>query len=175
VNAAEGADLAEVQKAVDEAVSDTPAIEVLDKDGFVGSIVDQITAFVTVIYGLLVLSIIIALIGIANTLSLSINERTRELGLLRAVGMNRSQLRSTVRWEAVLISVLGAVVGIGLGILLSYALVTSLGDFGLNEFALPVTSMVVIVVLAAGIGVLASILPSRRAAKMPILGAIAHD
>jgi putative ABC transport system permease protein len=122
-----------------------------------------------------VLSIIIALIGIANTLSLSINERTRELGLLRAVGMNRPQLRAAVRWEAVIISVLGALVGIAIGILLSWALVTSLAGFGLNQFALPVASLLVIVVLAAGIGVLASILPARRAARLPILDAIAHE
>ena len=80
-----------------------------------------------VIYGLLLLSIIIALIGVANTLSLSINERTRELGLLRAVGMNRSQLRSSIRWEAVLISVLGTLVGLALGLVLSWALVQALG------------------------------------------------
>ena len=174
-NIEEGADLDEVMAAVDEAIAETPAVEVLDKDGFIGSIVDQITAFVTVIYALLVLSIVIALIGIANTLSLSINERTRELGLLRAVGMDRGQLRATVRWEAVLISVLGALVGIALGILLSWALVTSLEGFGLNQFALPVGSLVVIVVLAACIGVLASILPARRAAKLAILDAIAHE
>jgi putative ABC transport system permease protein len=171
----EGADLDQVIADVEEATSATPAIVVLDKDGFIGSIVDQITSFVTVIYGLLVLSIIIALIGIANTLSLSINERTRELGLLRAVGMNRPQLRAAVRWEAVIISVLGALVGIGIGILLSWALVTSLEGFGLNQFALPVGSLVVIVVLAAAIGVMASILPARRAAKLPILDAIATE
>ena len=111
----EGADLDAVLVEVDDAISETPSMEVLDRDGFVGDLSAQITSFVTVIYALLFLSIIIALIGIANTLSLSINERTRELGLLRAVGMNRNQLRSAIRWEAVLISVLGALVGIALG------------------------------------------------------------
>ena len=129
----------------------------------------------TVIYALLLLSIIIALIGIANTLSLSINERTRELGLLRAVGMNRNQLRSAIRWEAVLISVLGALVGIALGMLLSWALVTSLGGFGLNSFAVPVPSLIVIVVLAALLGTLASVRPARRAARLAILDAIATE
>jgi putative ABC transport system permease protein len=171
----DGADLDTVMRDVDEAVSDTPGLEVLDRDGFIGSIVEQISAFVTVIYALLLLSIVIALIGIANTLSLSIHERTRELGLLRAVGMDRSQLRSAVRWEAVVISVLGALVGIGLGILISWALVTALAGFGLGQFALPVASLVVIVVLAAGIGVLASILPARRAARLAILDAIAQE
>jgi putative ABC transport system permease protein len=150
-------------------------MEVLDRDGFVGDLSSQITSFVTVIYALLLLSIIIALIGIANTLSLSINERTRELGLLRAVGMNRNQLRSAIRWEAVLISVLGALVGIALGMLLSWALVTALAGFGLNEFAVPVPSLVVIVVLAAVLGTLASVRPARRAARLAILDAIATD
>ena len=172
---AEGADLDAVLADVEEAVSDTPSLAVLDRDGFIGDLSSQITSFVTVIYGLLVLSIIIALIGIANTLSLSINERTRELGLLRAVGMNKSQVRSAIRWEAVLISVLGALVGISLGLLLSWALVTSLGGFGLNTFAIPVVPLVVIVVLAALLGTLASVRPARRAAKMTILDAIATD
>ncbi len=172
---AEGANLDTVLADVEEAVSGTPALAVLDRDGFIGDLSSQITSFVTVIYGLLVLSIIIALIGIANTLSLSINERTRELGLLRAVGMNRSQLRSAIRWEAVLISVLGALVGISLGLLLSWALVTSLGGFGLNSFAIPVMPLVVIVVLAALLGTLASVRPAQRAAKMTILDAIATD
>lgn len=171
----QGADVEEVIAAVEKATADTPALEVLDRDGFIGSLANQITAFVNVIYGLLVLSIIIALIGIANTLSLSINERTRELGLLRAVGMGRRQLRSTIRWEAVLISMLGAVVGIGLGIFLSYAVVSSLEGFGLKHFALPAGSMLVIVLLAAVLGVLASIRPARRAARLAILDAIAED
>lgn len=171
----DGADLPTVLADLEEATASTPALDVLDKDGFVESITSQITSFVTVIYGLLILSIIIALIGIANTLSLSINERTRELGLLRAVGMDRKQMRSTIYWEAVLMAILGTLVGIGLGIGLSYALVESLSGFGLNEFALPVGSLVTIVVLAAVLGTLASIRPARRAAKLAILDAIATE
>ncbi len=89
--------------------------------------------------------------------------------------MNRNQLRSAIRWEAVLISVLGALVGIALGLLLSWALVTALGGFGLNSFAVPVPSLIVIVVLAALLGTLASVRPARRAAKLAILDAIATD
>lgn len=169
------ADVDEVIAAVEEATTDTPALDVLDREAFIGTLADQITSFVTVIYALLLLSIVIALIGIGNTLSLSINERTRELGLLRAVGMDRKQLKSAIRWEAVLISVLGAVVGIALGLLLSYALVESLSGFGLNTFSLPVGSLVVIVVLAALLGTLASVRPGRRAARLGILDAIATD
>jgi putative ABC transport system permease protein len=92
-----GADLATVKAAVKMAVAGFPAIEVLDRKGFIGDLAGQLTGIVNVIYGLLAMSIIIAMIGIANTLSLSIHERTRELGLLRAVGMTRAQIRSAVR------------------------------------------------------------------------------
>jgi putative ABC transport system permease protein len=171
----DGADVPTVLSAVEQAVSDTPSIEVLDRDAFIGDLATQITSFVTFIYGLLILSIIIALIGIANTLSLSINERTRELGLLRAVGMHRGQLRSTVRWEAVLISLLGTLVGLGVGLVLSWALIEALGSQGLTKFAVPVGSLVVITIGAALLGTAASILPARRAARLAILDAIAHD
>ncbi|MGK2947200.1 MAG: ABC transporter permease [Acidimicrobiales bacterium] len=171
----DGADADAVLADIDEAVSATPALEVLDRDGFVGSITQQITAFVNIIYGLLLLSIIIALIGIANTLSLSINERTRELGLLRAVGMTRRQLRSAIRWEAVLISTLGALVGLGLGLVLSAAVLKALESQGLSEFTVPVVTLAVMVVLAAVLGTLASIRPARRAAKLAILDAIATE
>ena len=173
--AVDGADLNTVIANVEAAIADTPSMEVLDRDGFIGDITSQITSFVTVIYGLLVLSIIIALIGIANTLSLSINERTRELGLLRAVGMHKAQLRSTVRWEAVLISLLGTIVGLGLGLLISWALISSLGSQGLTTFAVPVGSLAVITIAAALLGTAASILPARRAARLAILDAIAYE
>jgi putative ABC transport system permease protein len=172
---ADGKDASAVLAAVDDAVSSTPSLEVLDRDAFIGDLASQITSFVTVIYALLILSIIIALIGIANTLSLSINERTRELGLLRAVGMHKAQMRSTVRWEAVLISLLGTFVGLGLGLLLSWGLITALGSQGLTSFAVPIPSLVVIAIFAAVLGTLASILPSRRAARLAVLDAIATE
>ncbi|MGH9084075.1 MAG: ABC transporter permease [Acidimicrobiales bacterium] len=171
----DGADLDAVLTDIETAVAATPSLEVLDRDGFVGDLASQITSFVTFIYGLLILSIVIALIGIANTLSLSINERTRELGLLRAVGMHKAQMRSTVRWEAVLISLLGTLVGLGLGLVLSWAIVTALGSEGLTRFAVPVGSLVVITILAALLGTMASILPARRAARLTILDAIATE
>jgi putative ABC transport system permease protein len=172
---ADGADTEAVLADVEAAIADTPSIEVLDRDGFVGDLADQITSFVTFIYGLLILSIIIALIGIANTLSLSINERTRELGLLRAVGMHRGQLRSTVRWEAVLISLVGTLVGLGLGLVLSWALIVALESQGLTKFAVPTGQLVVITIVAALLGTAASILPARRAARLAILDAIAYE
>src|SRR5690606_137757 len=124
---------------------------------------------------LLGLSIIIAMIGIANTLSLSIHERTRELGLLRAVGMGRRQLRGMVRWEAIMISVLGAVVGLVLGTSLGWVFVTAMEREGFDHFALPIAPLVVVLLVAALLGVLASTLPARRASRLPVLEAIATD
>ncbi|MGQ0832011.1 MAG: ABC transporter permease [Microthrixaceae bacterium] len=170
-----GADLAATIASIEKAVESTPSIEVLDRKAFIGDLASQITSFVTFIYGLLIMSIIIALIGIANTLSLSINERTRELGLLRAVGMHRGQMRSTVRWEAVLISLLGTVVGLALGLLVSWALVEALASKGLTRFAVPTGSLVVITIGAALLGTAASILPARRAGRLMILEAIATE
>jgi putative ABC transport system permease protein len=175
VNVEDGAGMAAVRRGVERVVGDFPSLEVLDRDELIGDIADQLTAFVNVIYGLLGLSIIIALIGIANTLSLSIHERTRELGLLRAVGMARDQVRSTVRWEAVLISVLGTLVGLGMGLALSWVIVQALGDFGLTRFSVPVGTMLIVVVIAALLGVLAAVRPARRAARLDVLQAIATE
>jgi putative ABC transport system permease protein len=168
-----GADLDEVLQRIDKVIDDIPTVEVVDRDEYIGDLARQITQFVTVIYVLLALSVIIAVIGIGNTLSLSIHERTRELGLLRAVGMNRQQLRASIRWEAVLISVLGTLVGLLLGLVLSRAVIEALGSNGLSEFRMPVVGLVRIVVLAFLLGWLASIRPSRRASRMAILDAIA--
>ncbi|HJR25652.1 MAG TPA: ABC transporter permease [Acidimicrobiales bacterium] len=154
---------------------EVPPLEVLDREGFIGNLVDQITSYITLIYALLVLSIITALVGIANTLSLSITERTRELGLLRAVGMDRSGVRSTVRWEASLISALGALVGVSLGMVLSVALVKAMQGFGLASFAFPGSGLVIVVVATIILGTLASIRPARRAAGLSILDAIATE
>jgi putative ABC transport system permease protein len=121
------------------------------------------------------LSIVIAMIGVANTLSLSVHERTRELGLLRAVGMARAQVRSAIRWEAVLISVLGTMVGLGVGLLASYVLIRALEGVGLTTFAVPVGSLVVWVILFSLFGLLASLWTAHKAAKLDILAAIAQE
>jgi putative ABC transport system permease protein len=112
--------------------------------------------------------------GIANTLSLSIHERTRELGLLRAVGQSRRQLRSSVRWESVIVAVFGTLGGIALGTFLGWGLVRALSvQEGFGTFAAPVNQLAVIVVLAAAAGVVAALRPARRAARLDILDAIA--
>jgi putative ABC transport system permease protein len=171
----EGQDVEVVRDRVEAALESTPGLAVLDRDGFIGDLARQLSAFVNVIYGLLALSVIIAMIGVANTLSLSIHERTRELGLLRAVGMTRTQVRSAIRWEAVLIAVLGTLIGLALGLVASYAMIKSLEGFGLTTFAIPVSTLVIQVIAAAGLAVLASWFAGRRAAKLDILKAIAYE
>jgi putative ABC transport system permease protein len=152
-----------------------PTMQVQDRDEFTQGIVDQISILLNVIYGLLAVSIIIALIGIANTLSLSIHERTRELGLLRATGMMRSQLRSSVRWEAVIVALMGTVIGTALGLLLSYTMVRVLVSQGITTFAIPVGGMVFVVVFGAALGVIASIWPAYKTSKLNVLDAIASE
>ena len=126
-------------------------------------------------YGLLGLSVAIALIGIANTLALSIYERTRELGLLRAVGTTRGQLRSMVRAEALIISAFGAVEGLILGVLFGWAIVASMRTLGVTQLVFPVSQLLIVTVIAAVAGLLAAIRPSIRAAKLNILQAVTTE
>ena len=116
---------------------------------------------------------IIALIGIANTLSLAIIERTRELGLLRAVGMGRRQLRAMVRLEALLVSLLGATIGVTTGVAAGSALATALADQGIDHLAVPAGRIALITLVAATAGVVAAARPARRAARLDVLAAVA--
>ncbi len=172
---ADGVDLAAADAAIEGVTDAYPQVTVQDREEYKDAQGATIDSLLNMIYALLALAVVIALIGIANTLALSILERTRELGLLRAVGMTRPQLRAMVRWEAVLISVLGAVLGLGVALLFGWSLVTALEDEGLEVFRLPVTRLVVIVVLAGLAGVGASLLPARRAAKLDVLKAVTTD
>jgi putative ABC transport system permease protein len=171
----DGADAQAVIGEIEAAVDEFPSIEVLDREEFEGDLAAQLSTFVNVIYGLLALSVLIAMIGVMNTLALSVHERTREIGLLRAVGMTRGQLRSSIRWEALLIAVLAAAVGLAVGLVAAYALVKALEGFGLTTFGVPIPTMAVLVVVVTGAGVLASLLPARRAAKLDVLEAIARN
>jgi putative ABC transport system permease protein len=137
----------------------------------------QINQFVTFVYMMLAVAIIISLMGIANTLSLSINERIREIGLLRAVGMVREQLRSAIRFEAVIIALFGTLGGLALGVLVSWSLaqVASDSSAGGVTFRLPILGLTVLVLLGAVAGVVSAILPARRAARLDVLQAIASE
>jgi putative ABC transport system permease protein len=170
----EGIDRTDALAAIDGVLSAYPSVELLDSEAFADSYAEALDQLLNLVYGLLALAIVIALIGIANTLALSIHERTRELGLLRAVGLSRAQLRAAVRWEAVAISLFGACLGLGLGGVFGVALVGALRDEGITELALPIMPLVVLLLAAWAAGVIASLRPSRRAARLDILRAIAR-
>ena len=181
ISAAEDASLDEVRAAVQPLVDRYAAPDPLDRDEYLDLVAGQIQQALTIVYALLVLAIVIALMGITNTLSLSVHERTRELGLLRAVGQTRRQLRSMVRWESVIIASFGTIGGLGLGTLLGWSLYRTLaeaeqgGNGAPTPFVLPVGQLLVIMALGALVGVLAASRPARRAAKLPVLDAIATE
>ena len=175
IKLAPGVSLDEGRAAVAVVTDAYPNADLQDKTEFADSIVGQIDQLLNLVYVLLLLAVVIALIGIANTLALSIFERTRELGLLRAVGMTRRQLRSAVRWESVVIAVMGTVLGLVIGAFFGWALVASLRSEGFTDLTIPVGQLVVVVVLAAGAGVLAAVPPARRAARLDVLAAISSE
>ena len=157
------------------ALADHPDAKVLDRAGFeeeASGFIDQLLTFMTV---MLALAVMIALLGIVNTLALSVFERTRELGLLRAVGMTRGQVRAMVRWESAVISLIGAVSGAALGIGIGLAMSQVLKDEGIKAISVPVGQIAVYVAVAAVAGVLAALGPARSAAKVDVLRAVVTD
>jgi len=175
VKLAEGVGLEEGRTAIERVLAGYPNLQLQDQDDVIGAISDALDQMLGLVYALLALAVVIAFIGIANTLALSIHERTRELGLLRAVGLTRGQLRAVVRWEAVMISLLGAVLGIGVGVAFGGALVAALESEGMNRVVLPGVQLVAVVVVAWLAGLVAALRPSRRAAKLDVLRAIHAD
>jgi putative ABC transport system permease protein len=125
-------------------------------------------------YVLLALAVVVSLFGIVNTLALSVLERTRELGMLRAIGMSRRQVRRMVRYESVITTLIGAAVGIALGMFLAALVTVALADYDL-VFAVPVSELVGFALVAAEAGVLAAIVPARRAARLDPLTALAYE
>jgi putative ABC transport system permease protein len=152
-----------------------PNVQVQDQTEFKASQAKAIDQFLALVTVLLVMAIVIALFGIVNTLGLSIYERVRELGLLRAVGMSRRQLKQMIRVESVIIALLGAVLGVAVGILFGIAMQQALKGIGVTELAIPVGQLLVYLVVAGVAGVLAAIWPARRAAKLNVLDAIAYE
>jgi len=172
---ADGADPTAVQSDIDAALADHPDAKVVDQQGYedqIGGTVDNLLTLVTV---MLLLAVIIALLGIVNTLALSVFERTRELGLLRAVGMTGSQVRAMVRWESAVISLIGAVIGAALGIGLGIALAQALKDEGIKAISVPIPQVALYIVLAGVAGVLAAIGPARSAARVDVLRAVVTE
>lgn len=172
---ADGVDGETGRPAVDAVASDFPQLAVQDNSEFQEGLEDQIGQILIIVNALLGLCLIIAFFGIINTMALSVLERTREIGLLRAVGMTRNQLRSSVRWEAVIVGIFGALLGVIMGVLLAYAGITALPDEFITKTAIPWANLVVYVVLGGVLGVLAAYFPARRAAKLNVLDAISSS
>ncbi|WP_420451994.1 FtsX-like permease family protein [Ilumatobacter sp.] len=173
VDLAEDVSMADGAAAVDRVGAEFAAPGVQTRDEYVDGIAAEIDQLLALIYGLLALAVLIALMGIANTLSLAVHERTRELGLLRAVGQTRSQLRSTVRWESALTAVFGTAGGVGLGVFLGWGLMRAIeAEEGIGGFAIPVGPLAIVVAVAAASGTVAAISPARRAARLDVIDAL---
>ena len=172
---ADDVDSATAMAAIEKVAAAQPDADVRDRAGFIEDQTAEVDLLLGLVYALLGLAVIIALLGISNALALSILERTRELGLLRSVGMTRSQLRSTVRWESVIIALQGALLGLVIGLFFGWALVAALSEEGIDQLDIPVGTLIVIVVLAGLAGVLAAVVPARRAAKLDVLRAIVSE
>ena len=175
VKIAPGASPAVVKQGIDAVLKGYPNVTLSDQSQFKQKEIAQIDQIFGLVGGLLALSVIISLFGIVNTLALSIYERIRELGLLRAVGMSRSQVRRMIRSEAVVIALIGATLGLVIGVAFGWAMQRALADQGVSKLSIPVGQMVLMVVVAALLGVVAAIWPARRAAKIDVLQAISYE
>jgi putative ABC transport system permease protein len=170
-----GVAAATARAAVDRVAADFPNVRVQDQAQYLENTGRQLDQLLNLVRGLLIFAIVIALFGIVNTLALSVLERVREIGLLRAVGATRRQVRSMIRWEAVIIAVLGAVLGLALGVFFGWAMSRALASQGFSEFAVPSGQLVIYVVLAGLAGIVAAILPGRRAARVDMLRALTAE
>lgn len=168
-------DVASVRPGVDAALAPFPNVKVQDQGQYKADIANQINQLLAIIYALLGLAVIISILGIVNTLALSVVERTREIGLLRAVGMSRRQLRSSIRWESVVIALFGAALGIVLGLVFGVSLQNVLKDQGISVLSIPWFLLTIFLMVAAVVGVLAALWPARRASRMDVLAAISSE
>jgi putative ABC transport system permease protein len=174
LDTADGADQEQVANGLEAALEPFPNVKAYTKQEYVDQVSQAINQTLLIIYALLALSVIISLFGIVNTLVLAVYERTREIGMLRAIGASRRQVRRVVRYESVITSLIGAVLGIVLGTAFGYVVVADLSGQGIS-FAFPYLQLVVFLVLAGLAGVIAAIVPARRAARLNILEAIHYE
>ncbi len=170
---APGTPEADVQAAIQSVTDKYPTAKAQSRGDYIDAQLDQFTGFLNFIYALLMMSVFIAILGIVLTLLLAVYERRRELGLMRAVGTTRPQVRGSIRWEAVITALLGAFLGTGLGLVLGWVIVRALNDQGIDVFSVSPGTIVIFVVIAIGAAILAAFFPARRAAKADILQAIA--
>ncbi len=173
IEAAPGTDLAAMRTDLERATEEFVIVQVQDREEFKGENAKQINNMLAILYGLLALAVVIAVLGIVNTLALSVVERRREIGMLRAVGTQRSQVRRTIYLESMLIAVFGALVGAVLGLGLGVGFLRTLRDLGLDQIAVPWDQLVYMLIGSAVVGVLAALWPAVRAARTPPLAAIA--
>jgi putative ABC transport system permease protein len=162
-----------VDNAVTNAMAPYPNVQVQTRAQYEQTQVGLINEIIHLVYVLLALAVLIALIGIVNTIMLSVFERTREIGLLRAVGMRRRQVKTMIRSEAVILAVFGAIIGIIIGTGMGIALVSSLRNQGVTNTVVPFSNLVIFLIIAAVLGLIAASWPARRAAKLDVLAAIA--
>ncbi|AXI77833.1 ABC transporter permease [Peterkaempfera bronchialis] len=173
--AASGTDADQAYAALQKSLADYPQVQVKNQADYKALIQKQVDQLLYMVYGLLGLAIVVAVLGVINTLALSVVERTREIGLLRAIGLSRRQLRRMIRLESVVIAVFGALLGTGLGLAWGTAAQQVLKSQGLNELTIPTGTIVAVFVGAAIVGLLAALGPAFRASRMNILAAIATD
>jgi len=170
-----GASTPAVRDGIEKVVKDLPTVTVKDPQGFAAEQKQQTNQFIYFLDGLLGLAVIIAILGVVNTLGLSVIERTREVGLLRAVGVDRRQVRTMIRIESVVVAVLGGVLGTLMGVVFGTTVVVALKDQGLTDLAVPWGWLGGFLLLAAAAGVLAAVVPARRAARLDVLKAIGTE
>jgi putative ABC transport system permease protein len=175
IRAAPGVDPAVARAVVEAAAADYPNATVRDQAEFRKSQEDQVNTLLVMFNALLLLAVLIALFGITNTLALSVFERTREIGLLRAVGMSRRQVRRMIRREAIMVAILGALLGIVIGIFFGVVITAALGSVGITTLSIPGIQIVSLVLFGAIAGLIAAILPARKAARLNILEAISYE
>jgi putative ABC transport system permease protein len=174
VNVSDSADPARVKAGIERALAGFPTAEVEDRAEYKESIEGQLDQIVFLLYALLAMSVVISLFGIANSLFLSIHERTREFGLLRAVGATTVQVRRVVRYESVITAVIGGLLGTGVGIAFAWLTTQALSEWELG-FTVPPGAMVLVAVLAVLVGVIGSIWPARRGSRIDVMAAIRYE
>jgi len=175
VQLVDGVSLEDGKAAIEPITAEIPTIEVKTLEEFQSDISGQINSILGLFTGLLALTVIIALIGVTNTMTLAVHERTREIGLLRAVGLDRGQTRRMILTEASIIAAFGATLGVILGIGFAWAVLIPLRDEGFTAFVIPVVSLVIWVAATSILAVLFAIWPSQRAAKLNVLEAISYE
>lgn len=173
IKAAPGADLTAMRGQLEKATEKFRVVQVQDREDFKGAQGKQINTLLAILYGLLALAVVIAVLGIINTLALSVVERRREIGMLRAVGTQRAQVRRTIYLESMLIAIFGAIIGLILGVALGVGFLRTLRDLGIDQIAIPWGQLVFVLVASGVVGVLAALWPAIRAARTPPLAAIA--